>query len=502
MTTVASAPAPSFAPMHDQMGRARSRSPVKSTPSSPELRRTPSSSSLSSVHQHHTHTPSAADLKPNAHPYPIATTATGVLSRSNSLSSSPNQTRHHYVPPSPSAGRREREDANASNNDNGERLGERGEGEGHKKKKEERRAEYRGHRYSRSLSSSEDMYTFLPSPSSASTHGASGSPGPRALPVPPGVSANSIAAKSAAASGSYGSYALSPKRWTPAQLAAHLDRTVSPEAGAWAADRGVGGKAFMRLGEMGEEELVGMGGRWGEGDSRGEEGGGGVCAGRGSVRVARGVRYRHWFTAAPRVVFGLSQRASPHSSSPPSPPFLSSARAPRTSQSSLIVLIVFLFLSSTPCSSILPLPLSFTFSLHSPLPSCRLPILHAALLLPFIPSYSSRIPPFHFTFISSIILPFTLRTHKPIHPSILPPRRSLSRSRSFAAFCTRSPPALSTPFSPADAAHAQFFFPPPAPPRASPVRSIASTTMLHLLRFLIHLFFACFSNSICHVIAI
>ncbi|KAJ7303615.1 hypothetical protein DFH08DRAFT_653110, partial [Mycena albidolilacea] len=48
--------------------------------------------------------PSAADLRPNAHPYPIATTAIGVLSRANPLSSPsnhPNSGKHHYVPPSP-----------------------------------------------------------------------------------------------------------------------------------------------------------------------------------------------------------------------------------------------------------------------------------------------------------------------------------------------------------------------------------------------------------------
>jgi hypothetical protein len=45
---------------------------------------------------------------------------------------------------------------------------------------------------------------------------------------------------------------ISPKRWTPAQLAAYL----GGEAGAWTARRGVGGRAFMR---MGEEELGRLG---------------------------------------------------------------------------------------------------------------------------------------------------------------------------------------------------------------------------------------------------
>ncbi|KAJ7792151.1 hypothetical protein B0H14DRAFT_178573 [Mycena olivaceomarginata] len=86
--------------------------------------------------------------------------------------------------------------------------------------------------------------------------------GPHALPVPPSVSANSIAVKNAATAGSYSAYAVSgvsPKRWAPAQLVAHLNQTVSAEAGAWATKRNVGGRAFMKMGEMGEEELKGMG---------------------------------------------------------------------------------------------------------------------------------------------------------------------------------------------------------------------------------------------------
>ncbi|KAF8133599.1 hypothetical protein K438DRAFT_1997941 [Mycena galopus ATCC 62051] len=73
--------------------------------------------------------PSTADLYPNAYPYPIAMTAIGVLSRANSLSSPANGGKQHYV----------------------------------------RWAEYCGHRYSRSLSSSDDMY--LPSASGSNANG-------------------------------------------------------------------------------------------------------------------------------------------------------------------------------------------------------------------------------------------------------------------------------------------------------------------------------------------
>ncbi|KAF8177188.1 hypothetical protein K438DRAFT_1978827 [Mycena galopus ATCC 62051] len=154
--------------------------------------------------------PSVADLRPNVYPYPIATTATGVFSRANSLSSPASGGEHHYVPPS---------------------------------------------------HASEDMYlpSHLPSVS-ASNNGeyTGGGNAPRALPVPPSVSANNIAARNAAAAGSYSAYAASgtsPKRWTPAQLAAHLNTTGAPEAGAWTTTHNVGGRAFMRMGE----ELRGMG---------------------------------------------------------------------------------------------------------------------------------------------------------------------------------------------------------------------------------------------------
>ncbi|KAF8179778.1 hypothetical protein K438DRAFT_1842775 [Mycena galopus ATCC 62051] len=146
------------------LSRARSRSPVKitSNPGSPELQRKMYIISRP---------PSAVNLRPNTHPSPIATTATGVFSRANSLSSPSNRRKQHYV----------------------------------------RRAEYRGHRYSCSLSSSEDMYLPSASASYANgeyTGGGSGN-APRALPVPPGVSANSIAARNAAVAGSYSAYAAS-----------------------------------------------------------------------------------------------------------------------------------------------------------------------------------------------------------------------------------------------------------------------------------------------------
>ncbi|KAJ6548020.1 hypothetical protein DFH09DRAFT_1087479 [Mycena vulgaris] len=59
-----------------------------------------------------------------------------------------------------------------------------------------RRDEYRGHQYSRSLSASKDMYTdLLPSAGSSSGEHQQwrGVQGPHGLPVPPGLSNNSLA---------------------------------------------------------------------------------------------------------------------------------------------------------------------------------------------------------------------------------------------------------------------------------------------------------------------
>ncbi|KAJ7278248.1 hypothetical protein C8J57DRAFT_1222107 [Mycena rebaudengoi] len=92
----------------------------------------------------HRSTPSIDDLKPNAHPYPIHTTSTALLTRSNSTSSEQhNGGRHHYVP------YRERTSSNASASGDADGGGSGGKAAG------ERRGEYRRHRYSHRLSSSE-----------------------------------------------------------------------------------------------------------------------------------------------------------------------------------------------------------------------------------------------------------------------------------------------------------------------------------------------------------
>ncbi|KAF8179812.1 hypothetical protein K438DRAFT_2021573 [Mycena galopus ATCC 62051] len=180
----------------------------------------------------HPRPPSAADLYPNASPYPIATTAIGVLSRAKSRMGGSTTTSRRRL--------RARAACFEAGNEGSENDGKDSNSTG-KGREERRRAEYRGHRYSRSLSSSEDMY--LPSAPSSNANGEY-----------TGGSGN------AAAVGSYSAYATSgtsPKRWTSAQLATHVNTTAVPRAGAWATTRNVGERAFMRMGEMEEQKLRG-----------------------------------------------------------------------------------------------------------------------------------------------------------------------------------------------------------------------------------------------------
>ncbi|KAF8179791.1 hypothetical protein K438DRAFT_1842819 [Mycena galopus ATCC 62051] len=105
-------------------------------------------------------TPFAADLRPNVYPYPIATTATGVLSCANSFSSPANGGKHHSRAACFEAGKEgSGKDGKASSNTG-------------KRREERRTAEHRGHRYSRSLAA---RRCTLPSPSlSASASNANG----------------------------------------------------------------------------------------------------------------------------------------------------------------------------------------------------------------------------------------------------------------------------------------------------------------------------------------
>ncbi|KAJ7278300.1 hypothetical protein C8J57DRAFT_1576750 [Mycena rebaudengoi] len=101
----------------------------------------------------------------NAHPYPIRTTSTALLTRSNSTSSQQqNRGRHHCLPPPhPTSS-----NATANGDGNGGCSGGKVAGK--------RRGEYRGHRYSRTPSSSEGM-----------AYGGAGAESPRA--PPPGLGA-------------------------------------------------------------------------------------------------------------------------------------------------------------------------------------------------------------------------------------------------------------------------------------------------------------------------
>lgn len=155
---------------------------------------------------------SKADLRPNAHPYPIKTTTTGALSRSNSSNSSPHVAggAHHYIPsPSPSP----------SKSSSGNRMS------GHK------------HRYSRSLSSEGPRPLPVPPQSpSGNTAGAyhnetdaSPSASPHrsrradTLPTPPDGGPQRLPVLDELPS--------NPKAWTPSQLSLYLSTTLRVRSG-------------------------------------------------------------------------------------------------------------------------------------------------------------------------------------------------------------------------------------------------------------------------------
>ncbi|KIY64165.1 hypothetical protein CYLTODRAFT_381226 [Cylindrobasidium torrendii FP15055 ss-10] len=146
--------------------------------------------------------PTKEDLKPNAHPYPIRTTSTGVLSRSNSITSrSGNQ--HSYVPSSPNPTISPPKKMNGS-----------------------------GHRYNRSLSNDGPRPLPIPppSPSAASSnnsvHSLTESPTRHSspLPTPPGASPSPSLSV-------LDGLPVSPKSWTPSQLALYLATTLRARSG-------------------------------------------------------------------------------------------------------------------------------------------------------------------------------------------------------------------------------------------------------------------------------
>ncbi|KAH6880170.1 hypothetical protein BKA70DRAFT_1473465 [Coprinopsis sp. MPI-PUGE-AT-0042] len=219
-------------------------------------------------------------VKPNAHPYAIKTTATGVLSRSSSTTASPHyKESHRYVPP-PSPSRRR-----SSFTDNGESSPTKGShhyqgSSGGDGATSTRRGDaYRGHRYSQSLT---DV-----SGSPAPAHG----PPPRPLPVPPEFSGNEHRSMSASPTKSSGFVALqgefedsTPKQhtktrrgkrpetlpadfmtpqhlsrsllsWTPDQVAAYVRQTAnSEELANVILQKQIAGRAFLRIASLGSDE--------------------------------------------------------------------------------------------------------------------------------------------------------------------------------------------------------------------------------------------------------
>ncbi|KAI0050514.1 hypothetical protein FA95DRAFT_1570569 [Auriscalpium vulgare] len=185
------------------------------------------------------------DLKPNPHPYAIKTTSTALLSRSNS-SGHVTPAHHFYTPPSRSLSRSPTKS----------------------------KSEYRGHRYSTSLTG--ELPSPLPgresptrSQRSQSEDGASvGSPArrTRAETLPSRYPDDE---EPTSASGT-DDLPPNPKLWTPSQLSTYLTRALRVRSGetlsvpepvardiaSWVRKEGVGGRTFLR---WEEEELEGLG---------------------------------------------------------------------------------------------------------------------------------------------------------------------------------------------------------------------------------------------------
>lgn len=189
--------------------------------------------------------PTKDDLKPNPHPYAIKTTSTGLLSRSNSSPHHANNSSHNlYIPSSPSPT---------------------------SSKTNVKREEYRGHRYSRSLST--DLPRPLPLPPSPSpTRQIFNTPNPRRSrrsetlptePTEPGAAPFTPVTQ-------LDDLPPNPKRWTPSQLSAYLSTALRVRSGetlqlptavardiaGFVRDSRISGKSFLRLCEEDLEQYV------------------------------------------------------------------------------------------------------------------------------------------------------------------------------------------------------------------------------------------------------
>lgn len=228
-------------------------------------------------------------VKPNAHPYAIKTTATGILSRSSSTTASPHyKESHRYVPP-PSPSRR-----GSSFTDDGPPSPTKGShhyqgNSGGDGATSTRRGDaYRGHRYSQSL-------TDVSGPP-APVHG----PPPRPLPVPPELRSMSASPTKSNGLGALEAefedstpkqhnktrrgkrpetlpadfmtpsapftfpapsrtvdepVANDPKSWTPDQVAAYVRQTAnSEELANVILQKQIAGRAFLRIASLGSDE--------------------------------------------------------------------------------------------------------------------------------------------------------------------------------------------------------------------------------------------------------
>ena len=169
-------------------------------------------------------------LKPNPHPYAIKTTHTALLSRSNS-SGHNTPSRNFYTPPTGTPSRSSTKHPH----------------------------EYRGHRYSTSLTGELPSPSPAPSPSPTHVH-RSESEGdilprrPRAETLPTYLADNDEAVSVEPEE----ELPLNPKTWTPSQLSVYLTRALRVRSGErppervardialWVRREGVTGRTFLR----------------------------------------------------------------------------------------------------------------------------------------------------------------------------------------------------------------------------------------------------------------
>lgn len=193
---------------------------------------TSTSTVLTSPSTHPLSSPTTHDtaIKPNPHPYAIKTTHTALLSRSNS-SGHNTPSKYFYIPSASTPSRSPTKHAH----------------------------EYRGHRYSASLTGElrSPLPSALPSPSHPA-RGESEDDGSLRRPRADTLPTHLADGDQPVSTESHEDLPLNPKAWTPSQLSVYLTTALRVRSGerppervardiaSWVRREGVGGRTFLR----------------------------------------------------------------------------------------------------------------------------------------------------------------------------------------------------------------------------------------------------------------